>query len=1042
MNIKFKVHLYQEERGRVMEKRVMGIMIFVILLVESFAPIRASQIENIQEELAIEESSSESNSSFEEEIVLAATSDSVQIGDEVYVSFDDITGTATISGAGDTWDYLPDGMDQPTGKFKNPFIGKSFSSITIERGVTGLGDYLFYSGGPTDDLYSQSYIKINTIILADTVCSIGEGCFGKVKNLKEIYLPNSMRKIGNYSFMFLNDLEIVELNEGLEVIGDYAFYYTHLKEVIIPSSIINLGAGIFKQCSMLSDVSISSELKVIPDELFEGSAITSFDFDGVEEIGANAFGHSKLNSVHFSKTVNKIGYGAFRDCYNLTEVQIPDTVTSAASYVFANCINLEKISFSSKMSVLSSELLQNCSKITSIVIPDNIKEIQANAFNNCTRLQTVTIPEETEFKWGEEYYSPFEGCNGLIEIIGYTGSSAEKFAAEKGIKFTPIGIKKIKVGENVFATIESDTVVLSGSGTTYDYGYDSEFTWTDHETLQKIKMAIVGEGVTGIGDGFFSVSRNLAEVNLPESLEYIGEYTFAFCDSLKKIDLQTKIVEVGSHAFADSGLQEIVWPSGAKVIEEGTFNGCSNLKKVELPDTVIEIGEYAFSYTGLEELSCPTLVSSIEKSTFEGCEKLEKITFTEQLKEINEQAFMNCMKLSEIFIPKSVSYIGPDTFRNCRELLLQGYKDSLGERYAIANNIQFKSIDYRVVFKDHGKTINKEYVIKGANATPPVIIKKGYILSWDGDYTNVQEDMMINAVWTPEEGISPGPQPPVITPEPEVTKYTVTFVDRGKKIKSEKVIKGGQSEYPYIFRYGYELTWDGDCNNITRNKTITAIWKVISPDKVENLKIFNKGLKVSLSWDESEYASRYQIMRKSAKQKEYEVLGMTGKTVFNDYNTEAGMGYYYKVVASRSVEGKTYDSKESKRVKVLKELKLPSQILIKRITKVSNSTTAQLTMNVSANASGYYVYCYDRKSKKNLLAYKIVGKKVYSYNKSLGKYKLIGNASIKKGKLSCKLTNIDLKKYSSYAYRIRAYNEISGFDNQRTAISEKCYLKR
>ena len=46
--------------------------------------------------------------------------DAIQMGDDVWVEFDDSTGIATISGTGDMWDYYENGYDY-TNKHQNPF---------------------------------------------------------------------------------------------------------------------------------------------------------------------------------------------------------------------------------------------------------------------------------------------------------------------------------------------------------------------------------------------------------------------------------------------------------------------------------------------------------------------------------------------------------------------------------------------------------------------------------------------------------------------------------------------------------------------------------------------------------------------------------------------------------------------------------------------------------------------------------------------------------------------------------------------------------
>ena len=95
--------------------------------------------------------------------------DAIQMGDDVWFTFDDSTGTATISGTGDMWDYYENGYDY-TNKHQNPFAGKSnVQKIVISEGVTNVGDY-----------FLQGYEYRG--------------------NIKEISLSSTITKIGKYAF--------------------------------------------------------------------------------------------------------------------------------------------------------------------------------------------------------------------------------------------------------------------------------------------------------------------------------------------------------------------------------------------------------------------------------------------------------------------------------------------------------------------------------------------------------------------------------------------------------------------------------------------------------------------------------------------------------------------------------------------------------------------------------------------------------------------------------------------------------------------------
>lgn len=335
--------------------------------------------------------------------------------------------------------------------------------------------------------------------------------------------------------------------------------------------------------------------------------------------------------------------------------------------------------------------------------------------------------------------------------------------------------------------------------------------------------------------------------------------------------------------------------------------GGSNLSEIKIPDSIKNIGDSAFQGTAITTFDWPDAIPVIGNGTFGGCQKLKNIVIPNSLTDIGDEAFYDCKALTEISIPRSVKFLGRDVFYNCRTIKIYGFKDTKAERYAKNNDILFESFDYKVVFKNEGRTARTQWILKGENATPPPLTKDGYTLSWDGDYTDIQEDMIINAVWTKNDG---GSIPPY-NPEPSPVKFTVTFMDRGKVIKTEKVISGENADIPYIQRYGYDLTWDKDFSKVSSNITVNAVWTVIKPTKVTGLTAEVLAKDIRLSWDESEFAGYYLVYRKATAEKDYTQIAKTTKILWKDKNVKAGTEFQYKVYAVRSVEGKKYESDAS-----------------------------------------------------------------------------------------------------------------------------------
>ena len=85
-------------------------------------------------------------------------------------------------------------------------------------------------------------------------------------------------------------------------------------------------------------------------------------------------------------------------------------------------------------------------------------------------------------------------------------------------------------------------------------------------------------------------------IQLPKSLQYIGNYAFSSCDNLQILELSDNISYIGSDAFNYcEKLKSIHLPPTLTVIEPSTFAYCFALEEITIPDSVTFIGNYAFS---------------------------------------------------------------------------------------------------------------------------------------------------------------------------------------------------------------------------------------------------------------------------------------------------------------------------------------------------------------------------------------------------------------------------------------------------------------
>lgn len=114
--------------------------------------------------------------------------------------------------------------------------------------------------------------KIQEIVVPDTVTDIQDYAFASNRNMRKITLSKNLKKLGTNVFFNCMSLESLELPASLESIGAFAFCGAGFSSITIPESktLTELPQYAFQQCPNLKEITLSSTLKTIPDNLLNG----------------------------------------------------------------------------------------------------------------------------------------------------------------------------------------------------------------------------------------------------------------------------------------------------------------------------------------------------------------------------------------------------------------------------------------------------------------------------------------------------------------------------------------------------------------------------------------------------------------------------------------------------------------------------------------------------------------------------------------------------------------------------------------------------
>lgn len=182
-------------------------------------------------------------------------------------------------------------------------------------------------------------------------------------------------------------------------------------------------------------------------------------------------------------------------------------------------------------------------------------------------------------------------------------------------------------------------------------------------------------GVEFISDGAFYYNNKLTNINIPSSVNNIGNNPFDSCGGIEAITVNP------NNTYYDSR------NSCNAIIKTSTNELISGCKNTIIPNDVTSINFAAFrGATGLTNISIPSSVASIERCAFQSCENLTSISIPYGITEIKDDTFSECYSLSSVTIPNSVTKIGRSSFTHCRALTSIGGTGS-GASIEIPNSV-------------------------------------------------------------------------------------------------------------------------------------------------------------------------------------------------------------------------------------------------------------------------------------------------------------------------------------------------------------------
>ncbi len=434
---------------------------------------------------------------------------------------------------------------------------------------------------------------IRTAVVGEGVTGVGNNFLYGCPSLDSITLPEGLTSVGDYFLSECTSLTSLDLPAGLTSTGDYFLSWCdNLTSLTLPAGLTSAGDYFLNQCSGLTSLTL-------PDGL------------------------------------TSVGYCFLYGCGELTALTLPDGLTGVGDYFLSSCRGLTALTLPEGLTVAGDYFLYQCRGLTALTLPGGLTSAGDYFLSLCTGLKELTVLAATPPALGSE--DAFNGVSNTIPVYVPAGSEAAYKTAAGWSYFTDYRPLPTVVasgtcgaegdGSNITWVLTSDsTLTLSGTGAVANFTYGAQ-PWEAY--LSAIRTAVVGEGVTRIGNWFLSFCESLTSVTLPDGLTSVGDGFLGECRGLTSVTLPEGLTSVGSDFLAY----------------------CTGLTSLTLPGGLTGVGDYfLYECTGLTSLTLPDGLESVGHAFLIGCRGLTSLTLPEGLESAGDYFLSLCTGLKELTV--------------------------------------------------------------------------------------------------------------------------------------------------------------------------------------------------------------------------------------------------------------------------------------------------------------------------------------------------------------------------------------------------------
>ena len=449
-----------------------------------------------------------------------------------------------------------------------PFVGNPNGGTQRK---TNFG-YLFGANSYTDhDIRVPESLK--TVIVKGGT-EIYEDTFRSCLYIETVILPETISSIGNLAFQGCTSLVKIKVPDSVTSIGNYAFSgCSSLSDVLVGDGVVTIGTNAFFNCTNIETLVLGKSLTSIGDNLFSRTKIKTVEIpDSVVSIGSWAF--AKCTALSYVKiNGGTIGNYAFGGC-DLREIVIGENVTAfSAVNAFDENYNLEKLYYNAKNATVNERSpFTNCGRDNggfSVVIGDTVEVIPGNLFKSYTGETTVPV-----------YVKDITISENVKEI------GADAF---KGCDLQKVNVLNLYAWCNIdFKNVYSSPFYSSLDASLYVLGHISYYFETPC-------------GITEIPAYAFCGCASIHVIRITESVLQIGASAFKGCRNLRDVIIESEKTSFGTDFIANNSVEALYLARGEMAGDDTLFSDVHRVYYNQTPVTKNEFDQSAVKKNSPDE---------------------------------------------------------------------------------------------------------------------------------------------------------------------------------------------------------------------------------------------------------------------------------------------------------------------------------------------------------------------------------------------------------------------------------------------------------